>query len=399
MHPRKIIAVWLAALLTATAAAGPAEAALAFGTTRKSQPPPSVIIKPSAPTAGTPSADAPAYTGSHPYPSLMDFTDLESSFLRLAAPKILDSAQSYVLAAIKYHIASDADDYRVSRALVSDGGNLVFFFEGCSRNLSGAVIGSSGFYKGSTRYNTSAVCLLVQRNGSGRAEITFVSGDASTLPDNVRDTSINDGYPIPTVKDGIYRLTTINNNGSYASLHLDDPLVVRCSESGNTTLDTYMSPRCDDINIHMREMGGIDPRNIQSIGCIAMENTYSSNYFSFIEKATHTVLDPSCKFSASFLGRDEGLVIIDRTPYKVELATIYGSDNIRGGLTGAEIAAKITETSAVWNSAIGVKIPARSSQSQTQDTPSGGQSQSPAAAPSVPGNTRRSSGGIVFVKP
>ena len=405
MKFRKTLALLLAALCF-SAAAVPADAAIISSRTQTIAPKNTQSQTAKTPTQSntttesrestTITPDKEWYDGKHPYPALLDFTDLDYSFNTRAGIRILEKNRGYVLNALKYHIASATDDYRAARTLAA-GENLMFFFEGCSVNLEGATITTSGFLMKGRRYNTSAVFLLVQKNSKGRAEITFVSGDASTMPDNVRDTSMNGDFPVPTVKDGIYKITAVNHHDEYAAFHLDNPAVVRCSKDGSTENLSFRFPRCDEINIHIRAVGGITTETAQSVGCLAMENSYNSNYFRFVETAAKTTLPSSLKFIKTTEGRSEGLVIIDRSLYKSQLAKIYGNDSAADGLTGAQIAAKITEGSNTWSGSISPYSAAVNVQPVSQ-VPTGNSSR--ATTPTTGGNgsssnsTTKKSGGI-----
>ena len=61
-----------------------------------------------------------AANSDYPYPSLLDYSDLETSFNTLARDKILSPYQNYILTAIKYHIESSTGNYRVAKNLYSN---------------------------------------------------------------------------------------------------------------------------------------------------------------------------------------------------------------------------------------------------------------------------------------
>lgn len=77
----------------------------------------------------------------HPYPSILEFDELESTFEDLAESKILPACREYVLNSIKYHIMSDTNNYRVAKNILrkfsTNDQNAIFVFDGCSINLQG----------------------------------------------------------------------------------------------------------------------------------------------------------------------------------------------------------------------------------------------------------------------
>lgn len=303
----------------------------------------------------------------YPYPSLVNYADLEYSFNSLARSKILPDYRDYVLNAIKYHIESSESSYRVAKNLLrlynaNEDGNVVFFFDGCSINLDGATTTFSGYMKNGNRYNTSAVCIVLKANASGRPEIVYATADASTMADNVRDSSLNNNTDVSITKDGMYNIRTFNHMG-YAALNVVIPsgCSLRCPKSG-TSYDSTAS----GIDIHSR--GGyssdvLTSSTYSSTGCFNVGKYKSKNDFADYNDFIYAVTGVSNARSVTYPSNGVsqyltvGIAIVDRSCYKTQLATIFGNDNTSGGLTGAQIAEKITEKSAAWHEAVMVVPP------------------------------------------
>ena len=297
---------------------------------------------------------------SHPYPLLLDYTDLNSSFNSIAASKILPAYRTYVLNALKYHIESDTSSYRVAKNLMkaynsNADGNVIFFFDGCSVNLSGATPCFSGYKKNGYRYNMSCVCIVLQKNSSGRAQIVYASANTSTMPDNVRNASLNDGTPPGSLRDGIYDVKTTAHGGSYAALNIVTSANTHVRSC--TTRSSYIS-QGSGINIHRRaySFDYITNSTYNSTGCFNIGGSSSdkTEYNAFI-KAVTGYSNGGSGCSGYTTGKSVGITIVDRSNYKTQLSTIYGNDSdygISGGWSGSYIASMITTGSADWHTAI-----------------------------------------------
>ncbi len=298
----------------------------------------------------------------YPYPQLLEYDDLDTSFENIAKAKILQEYQEYVLNAIKYHIESSTDDYRVAKNLLQlfnadQDGNVVFFFDGCSANLDGATYGFSGYIKNGNRYNTSAVCIVVRVNANGHPEIVYATADASTMADNVRNASLNNNINVSITKDGIYGIRTVNHNGQYAALNIlvTEGASLRCPEAGCSYDAT-----ADGINIHARSYNSdaLTSSTRSSTGCFNVGKHKSSSdysdYNSFIYSMTGVTNARNNTFPSNGVSnwKNVGITIVDRSNYKTQLATIFGDDNSTKGYSGEEIAAIITDSSAGWHDAI-----------------------------------------------
>ena len=283
----------------------------------------------------------------YPYPALLDYSYLESSFSSKAKSKILPMYQNYVLNAIKYHIESSTKEYRVAKNLLQlynagQDGTVLFFFDGCSVNLDGATYGFSGYNKNGKRYNTSAVCIVLQLNSLGKPEIVYANG----------------GTDVSITKDGIYNILTTNHKG-YAALNLQitTGASLRCPKSGKS-----YSATASGINIHARSFSSdaITTSTYSSTGCFNVGTHKSQNdhtdYNNFIYSVTGVSNARSNSYPSNGVssGLYKGIAIVDRSNYKAQLATIFGNDT--SGYTGSEIASIITEASMPWNSALNGSI-------------------------------------------
>ncbi len=318
-----------------------------------------------------------ALSSGYPYPDLLDYSALDSSFNNIAKSKILPQYREYVLEAIKYHIESPNGDYRTAKNLLSlydsPDGNVVFFFDGCSNNLDGASYTSSGYIKNGSRYNTSAVCIVVRLNNRGIPEIVYAS-EASTMADNVRNATLNGGTPPSILIDGIYNIKLFNHMG-YAAFQIETKVNsgVRCC----TYKSSYLS-QGSGIDIHARgrySSSALTSSTYSSTGCFNVGKHNSaydySDYNEFIRAATGfagarangSKGDYPYQFPTAYgyrkLNDYAGIVIVDRSNYHDALKTIFGNDSdfgISGGWSAAQIADSITENSTVWHNEIVQRI-------------------------------------------
>jgi len=302
--------------------------------------------------------------GDYPYPELLDYTALDESFEALAKDKILPEFQTYILNAVKYHIESETDDYRVARNLLqlnenSVDGNVIFFFDGCSTNLVDVEYTASGYKKADgMRYNTSAVCLVVRLNEAKQPVIEFASSNVSTMADNVRDQSLNNGNPISITRDGIYNINVVNHQSKYASLQIAtyEGTGVRCSEKG-TSYISYGT----GINLHSRgyRYPNVNSSTRSSVGCFNIGYVYGdAEYNDFIKAATGLDNAIKSKFDQKETsyglkyGSCAGITIVDRSNYKEQLKVIYGDDKSENGWTAEKIVSEITVGSEKWHEEI-----------------------------------------------
>ncbi len=277
-----------------------------------------------------------------------DLVNLKSTILSNA------TRANYVNTMMKYHILSDTDNYRVARNL-QNGSSVVFFFDGCSDNMDSAT------YSDYTRYHLSAYCAVVQEV-NGVPKIVYESENCSTIPDNPRNVSLNEGSAVPTVLDGVYNIISTNHLSRYASLRIADNSgsapVMRCTSSSSYTSTSSA------INIHARSnfnsapTNGISSSSYSSTGCflVGLTNNTWSEYNQFtkavlgISNAIITTPYSSGSWTKCTTGVDKGLVIVDRKNYKTQLQKIYGGDNNH---TASALVNKLTS----YTDSLDVEIP------------------------------------------
>lgn len=247
---------------------------------------------------------------------------------------------AYVDTMMRYHILSETNNHRVERNL-KDGKSIVFFFDGASDNVDDKVLGDYN------RFRMSSYCAVVQLV-NGVPTIVYENENSSTLPDNPRKPSTNEGTPVPTVLDGIYNIQSINHGGSYAALWIEsngtDVPAMRCTETSH-----YVSTSAY-INIHARSQftgaptDGITPTSYSSAGCFNVGKVSDSfrEYNKFIEivLGVKNARRPDWNNTKCTSGIDFGLVIVDRSLYKEQLTQIYGGSYPKG----EEVATKIIES-------------------------------------------------------
>ncbi len=246
---------------------------------------------------------------------------------------------TYVDVMMRYHLLSETNNHRVERNL-KDGKSIVFFFDGCSDNVDDKT------YSDYSKYRLASYCAVIQLK-DGVPTVVYESENNSTLPDNPRNPETNEGDPVPTVLDGIYNIQSINHGGSYAALWVEDDgtqvPVMRCTETTN-----YVSTS-KYINIHARTqwsgapVDGITPDSYSSAGCfnVGKVSDRFKDYNNFIELilGVKNARKPDWNNAKCESYIDHGLVIVDRSHYKEQLAQIYkGNAN-----NGDEIATKLIE--------------------------------------------------------
>ncbi len=238
----------------------------------------------------------------------------------------------YINTMMKYHIQSSTDNYRIAANNLEQGRSVVFFFDGCSDNVDSATYGDY------TKYHLSAYCAVVQKV-NGVLTVVYESENCSTIPDNPRNVSLNEGTAVPTVLDGVYNIVSTNHNGRYAALHIQDNggsvPAIRCTSS-----TSYISTS-NAINIHARSsfsntpQNGVSSSSYSSTGCFnvgLIDNTWSEynkfiNSLFGISNAIITTPYSGGSWTKCTSGIDKGVVIVDRSQYKTQLAAIYGGDN------------------------------------------------------------------------
>ncbi len=311
----------------------------------------------------------------YPYANILKYSTLDSTFESLAKDYILPEYQDYVLNAIKYHIesryAGNSDVWRVANNLMgaygSVDGNLIFVFDGVSKNLSGVTKWEQTGYVRSngTTSQLSAVCVVVRLNSKGMPEVAFASQNASTFADQVRGNNKNDGLDHLTTFDGVYNMMAVNHKGkknpAYAALNVQGANGVRFG-TNSSAIDTS-----SDINFHYSYGGTTTSSTGNSTGCFTLgknESEYNNfinamtGFSNAISSGTYNIFStskttsPSLNYEGKFkykLNDIVGIMILDRSNYSKGIQKMFGSDKDR---TANQIFSEITATSQVWHDAI-----------------------------------------------
>ncbi len=181
--------------------------------------------------------------------------------------------QNYIDTMMKYYI----NNYSSLQSALNSYESVVFMFEGGSDYYDSYEYVDASYY---TRLQ--AVCIVVQLNASGRAEIVFHSEECSSIPDDANYVSVgSEGSGSTTILDGIYKMTTVNHNGNYAA-H-----TTNCYTGWYTPYkgSTGYSSGCYGINIHTRSTSYNLINGGQSMGCqlIGYGASSSNDYNEFMK--------------------------------------------------------------------------------------------------------------------
>ena len=237
--------------------------------------------------------------------------------------------QNYIDVMMKYYI----NNYSSLQSALNNGKSVVFMFEGGSDYYD-----SYPYVKGSGQVRLQAVCIVVQLNPSGKAEIVFYSEDCSSIPDNANYVSVgNETNGSTTILDGIYKMTTVNHNGSYAAHTTNCYTGWYNPYSGSTGY----SSDCIGINIHTRSWYTNGAYGGNSMGCqlIGYGSGSSNDYNTFMKYVTGITWNAySGTFSSTgsytgyyVLDRQLGLLSPDGTEYgSGSLNTLYTKGDLNG---------------------------------------------------------------------
>ncbi len=267
------------------------------------------------------------------------FSGSQVSAVKCNSGLVKADKQDYVNKMMYYYLTTNERVYRN----LQDGSNVVFFFDGCSSNLD-----SGRQYSDFRTYHMTAYCAVVRLNSNKNPTIVYENNNTSTIPDNPRKASLNDGKDVPTVVDGIYNIS-ITNHFTYAALHLD------ASKSGSALRCNYNKSYLDSssgINIHKRSWytpkNGVNSNSKSSTGCFNVGVCDPvAEYNDFIYKTTGKTNAASSKHSKT--GKDVGIAIVDRYNFKAQLENIYGGDKSR---SASDLVSIITKNSTqVFNEA------------------------------------------------
>ena len=234
--------------------------------------------------------------------------------------------QNYIDVMMKYYINSESS----LQSTLNNGKSVVFMFEGGSDKYdSYKYVDASG----STRLQ--AVCIVVQLNSSGNAEIVFYSENCSSIPDDAN--WVTEGYETSgstTILDGIYSFQTINHNGNYAGFNTSCYTGWYVPYSGYNGYAGY----CDGINIHTRGVsycGGSSYGWGNSAGCqvIGYGASSSNEYNDFVKTVagiSFNAYDGTQRcYSSSSLYVNKGYYVVDRQLGLMSPSgTAYGSGSL-----------------------------------------------------------------------
>ena len=185
---------------------------------------------------------------------------------------------------------------------------LIFFFEGVGDNC---------------KRRFSAMCVVVKDG-----KIAFCDTRSSTAPDYPFDPSRNNGKDMGIVVDGIYKYTTVDHNGQYASLNINTPHLVRFHDPETF----YTNDNGYGFDIHRRYSNGPAPRDadwVNSAGCFLVGMAGSEPYTPFVravgmipedseltvaqkQVTGHVIVDRyyACDFLSSLGYPDEAIALI-----------------------------------------------------------------------------------------
>ena len=173
------------------------------------------------------------------------------------------------------------------RLMEDRNGINIFLFEGTGNDSSSSM-------------RMNAMCVVAKEG-----KIIFFNRNCTTIPDYPFTPSKNGGTDMPTIKDGIYRFTTVNHRGSYAALNILGANVLRFSS--NTE---YYDDKSSAINVHQRSTDSNSPVNkswANSSGCQLIGK--KTEYASFIKSIGIVDSATVKKYTTSKTGN----IIIDRT--------------------------------------------------------------------------------------
>ena len=214
--------------------------------------------------------------------------------------------RTYIDTMMKHYLNS----YSKLTTALDNGKNVIFMFEGGSDNY------PSNTYE-DTAYDTrtQAVCIVVQKNDSGNAEIVFSSENCSSIPDDP-DNCTGAAYSgATTILDGIYGVQTTNHTGPYGALNTYASIGYYTPPGNQNGYENGAS----GINIHTRTSAGSGGG--WSLGCqVIGYGNHSGNEFNDFMKAVTgitynvwvTYKSALYTLSGSNLYKDVGYYVIDR---------------------------------------------------------------------------------------
>ena len=242
--------------------------------------------------------------------------------------------QKYIDTMMKYYI----NTYSKLQTALNNGLSVVFMFEGGSDYYE-----TYPYVDAAYSVRMQAVCIVVQKNSSGNAQIVFYSEACSSIPDDANWCTGAAYSGSTTILDGIYNMYTCNHNGSYAAFTTDCYTGWYSPYVGSTG----WSNGCSGINIHTRNVnwaagasvGWANSAGCQLIGYGASDDNSFNQFMKLVAGISWNSYS-TYKNTFSAVGYNKGYYVVDRqlglmTPD----GTAYGSGSLadlytKGDLNG-----------------------------------------------------------------
>lgn len=237
---------------------------------------------------------------------------LENAVLSLSHYIQNTEKRHFVESMLSYHLRENT----MVRQTLEDELCAVFFFEGCSDNMTDPELSDLSYYR------VSAVCIVVKLDEDGKPVITYFNEDCSTLPDRPLEYGAweleQTGSVGPaTVCDGTYELYSVYHAGSYEALHL------RTAYEDDTISAVYMTPEgfvhhpANAINIHTRTGNHVIEKAMWSAGCMLVGDGEWMDYANLIVAAYYS------SYGKFQVDQKVGCVTINRQMLQQEMYDLY----------------------------------------------------------------------------
>ena len=243
-------------------------------------------------------------------------------------------ARNYIDKMMRYYINNNSS----LRSTLDNGLSVVFMFEGGSDNY----WSGSDYTKSDYDVRNQAVCIVVKKDSSGNAKITFVNESSCSIPGDPTWCTGASYSGSTTLMDGIYSFYTWNHTGPYAAF--------QCSLSSSNGCGYYTPPASPNgyqngasgINIHTRSTniaGGQSLGWVWSAGCqLISYGGDTGNEFNNFMKAVcgitwNSWINYSSKtfntWASSNVGITKGYYVVDRQLGLMNSSgTKYGSGSL-----------------------------------------------------------------------
>lgn len=189
-------------------------------------------------------------------------------------------------------------------------GVLVFFFEGAGDNSDPML-------------REDALCVVVWQG-----EILYLNRASTTIPDYPFTAWKNYGYPVPTLKSGVYAFDTQNHHGQYAALRVLNDQVLRFRSPTDYYEDVSYR---QSIEIHRRAVEGVAPADASwanSVGCLLVGHAgtgYDDDYTGFARAVG--IISPEDSGNTRYRTQVHGTLIVDRSFAGDYLLSVGYSEN------------------------------------------------------------------------